>query len=191
MSPAPRSLNESGARDVPVEIKFAFPLRGFAGSVGAMALMRILVDGYSLLHNWPALAPGKPRHSAAAREELVHVLTQYRDAIGTPITVIFDGAGAPAGTPKAESGPEMEILYSKAGRTADDVIERAAHRLSEFGEVLVVTDDHAERDTVLSLGGMASSCLNFIQTIETTSAELKRDLKRHNRKERDRFQRSR
>src|SRR5437660_3054485 len=144
MTPAPRSLNESGARDVPVEIKFAFPLRGFAGSVGAMALMRILVDGYSLLHNWPALAPGKPRHSAAAREELVHVLTQYRDAIGTPITVIFDGAGAPASTPKVESGPEMEILYSKAGRTADDVIERAAHRLSEFGEVLVVTDDYAE-----------------------------------------------
>ena len=71
------------------------------------------------------------------------------------------------------------------------MIERAAHRLSEFGEVLVVTDDYAERDTVLSLGGMASSCLNFIQTIETTLAELKRDLKRHNRKERDRFQRSR
>ena len=85
----------------------------------------------------------------------------------------------------------MEILYSKAGRTADDVIERAAHRLSEFGEVLVVTDDYAERDTVLSLGGIASSCLNFIQTIETTLAEMKRDLKRHNRKERVRFQRSR
>jgi len=156
-----------------------------------MALARILVDGYSLLHSWPQLAPRKPRHSAAAREELIRVLGQYGDASGTPITVVFDGAGAPPGTPKMPSTPELEILYSKPGQTADDVIERAAHRLSEFGEVLVVTDDYAERDTVLSLGGMASSCLNFIQTLESTLAELQRDLKRHNSKERARFHRSR
>jgi predicted RNA-binding protein with PIN domain len=156
-----------------------------------MALMRILVDGYSLLHNWPALAPGEPRHSAAAREELIHALTQYRDAIGTPITIVFDGSGAPPGAPKTPSTPELEVLYSKSGQTADDVIERAAHRLSHFGEVLVVTDDYAERDTVLSLGGMASSCENFIRTIESSLADLERDLKHHNRKERARFQRSR
>ena len=75
--------------------------------------------------------------------------------------------------------------------TADDVIERAAHRLGEFGEVLVVTDDYAERDTVLSLGSLASSCLSFIRTIESTLAESQRDLKHHNRKERQRFQRTR
>jgi len=149
------------------------------------------VDGYSLLHNWPELARGKSRHSAAAREELVHALTQYRDAIGTPITVVFDGAGAPPGTPKTISTPELEVLYSKPGQTADDIIERAAHRLSAFGEVLVVTDDSAERETVLSLGAMASSCLNFIQSIENTLAELQRELKQRNRKERERFRRSR
>ena len=55
-----------------------------------MALVRILVDGYSLLHNWTELAPGKPRYSAAAREELIAALTQYHDACGTPITVIFE-----------------------------------------------------------------------------------------------------
>ena len=156
-----------------------------------MPLVRILVDGYSLLHNWPELAQGKSRHSAAAREELVHALTQYRDAIGTPITVVFDGAGAPPGTPKTISTPELEVLYSKPGQTADDIIERAAHRLSAFGEVLVVTDDSAERETVLSLGAMASSCLNFIQSIENTLAELQRELKQRNRKERERFRRSR
>ena len=59
-----------------------------------MALVRILVDGYSLLHNWPELAPGAARHSARAREELVHVLTRYHDATDEPVTVFFDGAGA-------------------------------------------------------------------------------------------------
>src|SRR4051812_48745000 len=100
-----------------------------------MALVRILVDGYSLLHNWPELARGKARHSAAAREELIRRLTQYRDSTGTPITIFFDGGGAPSGTPPATSTPEVEVLYSKAGQTADDMIERAAYRFADYGEV--------------------------------------------------------
>ncbi len=156
-----------------------------------MSLARILVDGYSLLHNWPELAPGKPRHSATARNELVRVLIQYCDATGTPVTVIFDGAGTARGTPETPSTADIEVLYSRAGQTADDLIERAVHRLLAYGEVLVVTDDFAERETVLSLGGMASSCFSFIQTVEGTLTELQRELKRHNRKERQRFQRTR
>jgi predicted RNA-binding protein with PIN domain len=161
------------------------------GYASGVALVRILVDGYSLAHNWPELAPGRPRHSAGTREELIRVLTQYGDAVGTPITIVFDGTGAPPGTPKALSTPEVEVLYSQDSQTADDVIERAAHRLLSFGEVLVVTDDFAERDTVLGLGGMASSCAQFIRTVEETVEEMQRDLKRHNRRERQRFRQSR
>lgn len=156
-----------------------------------MALVRILVDGYSLLHSWPELASGKPRHTSAAREELIYWLTRYRDAIGTSITIFFDGSGAPMGTPRAISTPELEILYSKPGQTADDMIERAAHRFAPYGEVLVVTDDHAERDTVLSLGGMASSCDNFINEIQATLGDFQRELKNANLRERHKYRRSR
>lgn len=154
-----------------------------------MALVRILVDGFSLLHSWPGLAPGRPRHTAAARDELVHVLTQYRDACGTPVTVIFDGAGASRGTPAAKPPAGVEVIYSRRGQTADDLIERVTHRLRPYGEVLVVTDDHAERETVLSLGGMASSCENFIQTIAAVLGELQHDLEFYNRRERARYRR--
>jgi predicted RNA-binding protein with PIN domain len=152
-----------------------------------MALVRILVDGYSLLHNWPELARGHARHSAFAREELIAILTQYRDVIGTPITIFFDGAGARPGTPKGLSTPEVEVLYSKAGQTADQMIERAAYRFAEFGEILAVTEDNAERETVINVGGMASNCSNFIQSVETTLAELRDDIKQHNRREKHRF----
>ena len=154
-----------------------------------MALARILVDGYSLLHNWPELAPGRPRHSAAARDELIQRLTKYQDATETPITIFFDGGGAPTGTPAPSSTLELEVLYSRSGQTADQMIERAAHRFAPYGEVLAVTDDLAERETVISLGGMASSCWNFIQTVENALAEMADDIKQHNRQERHRFQR--
>jgi uncharacterized protein len=155
-----------------------------------MALVRILVDAFSLLHGWPGLAPGQPRHSAMAREELIRRLTQYHDACGTPITIVFDGAGSKRKATEPPSSSDVEILYSRPGQTADQMIERAAYRLKDYGEVLVVTDDFAERDTVSGFGAMASSCENFIRTVEGDLADLQRQLRHYNETERTKFRTS-
>ncbi len=154
-----------------------------------MALVRILVDGYSLLHKWPEVAEGKPRYSAEAREELVRVLTAYRDAIVTPITIVFDGNRRDSRGASLESTPELEIIYSRAGQTADQIIERVAHRMAPYGQVLAVTDDFAERDTVIALGGLASSCDNFIRSIGDALGTVAEDITAYNQRERARFQR--
>jgi predicted RNA-binding protein with PIN domain len=156
-----------------------------------MALVRILIDGYSLLHNWPELAEGAPRHSEAARDALVEILTHYQDASGTPVTVFFDGAGTRRSKPKNQSGTAVEVLFSSSGQTADDLIERAAHRFQSYGEVLVVTDDFAERDIVGGFGGSVASCANFIRMIQAALSDLAENLHRHNRSEQNRFSRSR
>ena len=156
-----------------------------------MALLRILIDGYSLLHAWPDLASGEPRHSAEAREELIGVLTQYGDAVGTPVTVFFDGGGAPKGTPKPDSNPDMEVLFSPRGKTADDLIERVAFRMVKLGDVLVVTNDHAERDLVMSFGAQAWSCEQFILDANAALTELTNAVARHNRREDRRFKKGR
>jgi predicted RNA-binding protein with PIN domain len=155
-----------------------------------MALARILVDGYSLLHQWPELAAGAPRHSEQARDALMEMLQQYQDAGGPPVTVFFDGAGARR-KPKNESGSTVEVLFSRAGQTADEMIERAAHRFLDHGEVLVVTDDRAERDVVGGFGGSVTSCANFIRMIGAALEELRDELKTRNRAERNRFNRPR
>ncbi len=156
-----------------------------------MALVRILVDGYSLLHHWPELAERAPRHSETARDALVEMLTHYQDACGTPVTVFFDGSAARRSKPKNAAGKSVEVLFSSAGQTADDLIERAAARFQPYGEVLVVTNDFAERDTVSGFGGMTASCDNFIRMIQNALADLQENLNNHNRSERNRFLRSR
>ena len=174
-----------------------------------MALVRILVDGYnlihaisrqrefrdnqsySLLHGWPELAEGSARHSEAARDALVEMLTHYQDACGTPVTIFFDGRGARRTKPKNTLGKSVEVLFSNAGQTADDLIERAALRFQPYGEVLVVTDDVAERDTVSGFGGSVASCGNFIAMIQNALANLTENLNNHNRSERNQFFRSR
>jgi uncharacterized protein len=154
-----------------------------------MALVRILVDGYSLLHGWPELAAGAPRHSEKARDALIEMLQHYQDSSGTPVTVFFDGSGARR-KPQKQSGPAVEVLFSSGGQTADDLIERAAHRFQTYGEVLVVTDDFAERDTVTAFGASVASCENFMRMIQGVFADLQEDLERHNRAARNAFRRS-
>jgi len=154
-----------------------------------MAIARILVDGYSLLHTWNDLAPNEPRHSAHAREALIHVLTQYADSICTPVTLFFDGAGAPKDTPENISPDSLEIVFSRKGKTADDLIERTAFRLKPHGEALAVTNDYAERDTVISMGGTAQSCEEFICDIERTLGERDKFMKTYNRREANRYKR--
>lgn len=170
-------------------IQFTFSPGAANGYDADMALMRILVDGYSLLHNWPELAPGHPRHSERARNELVHVLTGYHDATGIPVTVFFDGAGASTNAPKPETDSVVEVLFSRAGQTADQLIERAAHRFNDYGEALVVTDDRAERDVVSGMGGSVASCAHFIHMIGNALTELQDAVQGHNRTERARFNR--
>jgi uncharacterized protein len=155
-----------------------------------MSLVRILVDGYSLLHSWPELAPREPRHSVVARDELIHVLRLYSDAVGTPVTIVFDGAGHRGTRQETGSTPQVEILFSKSGQTADQIIERVTHRMKPFGEVLVVTDDHAERETVAAMGGFASSCQSFIQSIGNALQDLERQLHHYNSAEKRRYKRS-
>jgi uncharacterized protein len=173
-------------------------------------VVRILIDGYNLinalcqfkqisrynqscnlLHNWPELAPGQPRHSERARDELIHILTKYHDATGEPITVFFDGSGPRGRAPKPDSSGEVEVLFSSGGQTADDMIERAAHRFQSYGEVLVVTDDTAERDTVGGMGGSVCSCANFARMIENALTEMQDELRNRNRTEQNRFKRPR
>jgi len=170
-------------------VEFAFSLGVANGYDARMALLRILVDGYSLLHNWPELAPGQPRHSERARNELVQVLPRYHDTTGTPVTVFFDGAGAAAGVPKRETDSAVEVLFSHAGQTADQMIERAAYRFNAYGETLVVTDDRAERDVVSGMGGSVASCADFVRMIENALTELQDELRNYNRTELNRFNR--
>lgn len=171
-----------------------------------MALVRILVDGHnllhfisqaklsrnqssSLLHNWPELAAGRARYSAAARDELIAQLTRYQDASSTPVTVFFDGSGTVKKGSPDEFARRVEVIYSGGGQTADDLIERAAFRFKDYGEVLVVTDDFAERDTVIGMGGTAASCDNFLRMMAGALKEMGEDITNHNRRERKQFNR--
>ena len=84
----------------------------------------ILVDGYSVMHQWPRLQKIAGRSLDARRSALIALLEGYADHTGLRVTVVFDAYAVKHKPETAERPRGIEVLYSGSGKTADDVIER-------------------------------------------------------------------
>jgi hypothetical protein len=124
----------------------------------------LLVDGHSVIFAWPELRALHQRRTALAREALIKQLRDYQDWSGTRVVVVFDGRGLSV-SEEAQPG-EIQIFYSRAGQTADSIIERLASKYAERFRLIVATADYLEQETTSASGA------------ETISPDALRDLLR-------------
>jgi uncharacterized protein len=100
--------------------------------------MHVIIDGYNLL----ALIgrSGTSPYSEMARESLIRLLAGYRHRKGHALTVVFDGWQRGQLIEGREHRTGVQVIYSKRGERADQVIERLAQQYG--AECSVVTSDH-------------------------------------------------
>ncbi len=110
----------------------------------------LLVDGHSIIFAWPELRLLHDRRTSLARDALVKQLRDYQDWTGIRVVVVFDGRGAVV-SQEAEPG-EIQIFYSRAGQTADSIIERLASKYAGRYALLVATGDYLEQETTAASG---------------------------------------
>ena len=110
----------------------------------------LIVDGHSVIFAWPELRAMHQRRTSLARDALVRKLRDYQDWTGVRAIVVFDGKGT-AVDASAEPG-EIQIFYSRAGQTADSVVERLASKYGSQYRLLVATSDYLEHETASACG---------------------------------------
>ena len=110
----------------------------------------LIVDGHSVIFAWPELRKLHARRSSLARDALARKLRDYQDWTGTKVAVVFDGKGSSIDS-SAEPG-EIQIFYSRAGQTADSIIERLASKYGRKFKLLVATSDVLEQETASACG---------------------------------------
>lgn len=139
----------------------------------------LIVDGHSVIFAWPELRKHNSRRTARAREELVKALTEYQDASGVRVVVVFDGKGAKAGEDSSPGG--IQVFYSADGQTADSVIERLVAKYAGQHEITVATSDLMEQTTVSAFGAAPISAVMLREWISDSRADLTRRLRRFRR----------
>ena len=126
----------------------------------------VLVDGYSVIHNWLQLRLLMGNSLDHQRQALIHVLRQFADHSGRRVTVVFDGYAAKHKPDGALPAAGVEIIFSSSGKTADDVIERLVGQAAHPDQIVVVTSDNQERRTVETLGAVSQSSELFEQEVQ-------------------------
>ncbi len=101
--------------------------------------LHIIIDGYNLIRRSPAMARIDRQDLEAGRMALVRRLAAYKKVKQHRLTVVFDGAGGPAGSLRRDRIQGIEIRFSGPGETADTLIKRMVRNCSE--KVLVVSSD--------------------------------------------------
>lgn len=131
----------------------------------------LIVDGHSIIFSWPELRKIHARKSSFARELLIKKLRSYQDWTGTRVIVVFDGAGAKVET--TDDPHDIQIFYSRAGQSADSVIERLASKYANRFDLVVATSDYLEQQTVSASGAeyMSPEMLHAVveETIDRAS----------------------
>jgi uncharacterized protein len=110
----------------------------------------LLVDGHSVIFAWPELRELHQRRTSLAREALTKQLRNYQDWTGVHVAVVFDGKGSTINESMEPGG--VQTFYSRAGQTADSIIERLVSKYTARFRVMVATGDHLEGETVSAFG---------------------------------------
>ncbi len=125
-----------------------------------MAPRHLIVDGYCLLHRDPDMARDLPRRLIPARQQLLRLVEQAFPLLADRATVVFDSRARRP--PDPDLNLAIEVRYAAANETADTVIEQMVASAQRPREIMVVTSDHLEAQTVSAAGAEVMSCAEFL-----------------------------
>jgi len=106
--------------------------------------MHLIIDGYNLLHVHRSLINLNSTQLQWERERLVDRLSTYQKHKSCGVTVVFDGWQEGWSTETRERKKGIEILFSKVGEKADEVIKRLV-REKGSGAIVITSDRDVAR----------------------------------------------
>ncbi len=130
----------------------------------------LIVDGYNLIRASPVLSRIDQENLEEGREALISRLADYRKVRHFPVIVVFDGTGFYHLSTEKETRMGIKILYSPAGRTADELIVSLARQKGR--EYVVVTSDHGIWDRLKDTNCVCVDSKTFDSKIDNALYEL-------------------
>lgn len=112
--------------------------------------MLILIDGYNLIRQSDNLRRYERKSLEAGRRALINKLVEYEKKKNHQLTVVFDGGKSDWLDEGRDREGKINIVYSRFGEKADDVIKRLAGKAA--GDVIVVSSDREILSFAAQLG---------------------------------------
>ena len=141
----------------------------------------LLIDGYNILHTWPALKDFLPFNIDIARDRLGDAIRIIHDYDGIRTTLIFDGRGREIEVVRPSNEITFSFIYTPSGETADKIIEQLVAKANKPQGILVATRDNMIRETVSALGAQTLSPEALVDWVHACERGQTEKLKRMNK----------
>lgn len=134
----------------------------------------IFVDGYNVVNSWPDLKTKKNFSFEGARQTLIDKLHNYSVFKECNIVLVFDAHKVQGSIEKEEKiSKNISVVFTKNGETADSYIERKVNALGRKYEIVVVTSDNLEQQTIFQRGAVRMSSLEFYNEVIKIEKSIK------------------
>jgi len=131
--------------------------------------MHLIVDGYNLIRQSDTLRACERISLEAGRQALLRSLAGYRQRRGHRITVVFDGWVGGSPREERDRAGGVEVIYSRLGEKADEVMKRLLQSGSE--EIMVVTSDREIVNFAARRGKTSIDSVAFASLLDGVAAE--------------------
>ncbi|MGL4991674.1 MAG: NYN domain-containing protein [Sarcina sp.] len=129
----------------------------------------VFIDAYNVINSWPILKKIIENSNLEnGRVKLIEKIENYSSFKNCKAYIVFDAHKVNNHEEKEEfvgKNKKVSVVYTKGGETADAYIERKVDEFGKKYDVLVVTSDNLEQQTVFQRGANRMPSLEFYNEI--------------------------
>lgn len=137
-----------------------------------MYSFQVFIDGYNLIHQIPELKKALSKSIDSARDKLQQMVEAYCDYNNAKGFIVYDGTQSR----RWEEGDNPILIYSKAGESADTVIESLVYKLDDRRKARVVTDDRQVSNMVFGMDAFTMSASSFAIEAKRAVENIRKEL---------------
>ncbi len=132
----------------------------------------LLVDGYNVIFAWEELRMLAQATIDGARHKLMDILCNYQGYKKCILILVFDAYKVEGGIGQAIRYHNIHVVYTKEAETADQYIEKLAHRMGRNHQVTVATSDGLEQLIIRGEGCRLLSAQDLKEEILYANREI-------------------
>ena len=135
----------------------------------------LLVDGYNIIFAWEELRELSKVTIDGARQKLMDILCNYQGYKKCTLILVFDAYKVTGNTGEAIDYHNIHVVYTKEAETADQYIEKLAHKIGRQYQVTVATSDELEQLIIYGQGCHLMSARDLKEEVAWANEQIREE----------------
>ncbi|MBI4733519.1 MAG: NYN domain-containing protein [Rubrobacteridae bacterium] len=132
----------------------------------------LIVDGYNMIYAADRYLKWRESDFEMARVKLIEDLAMLKATKGYEVMLVFDAAKTTSSHRSHTNILGIDVMFTKAGETADAMIERIVYKSEHPDDIIVATSDYTQQKVIFKPGVLRMSSRELLSELSVQEKEL-------------------